>query len=305
MTLPAARLSPGTHFKGPLLAGNNTGGGLLQNVPLGQLDIVRSRYKTWLENFSKPVASAVPSTSLAAAGSGWAYTALNTPTTPLFAVTAEARCAQIDAGSKANSGYQVQNTTGGTTAATTVTNTPGPYTANDPDWDNQEMIWETRVGFISNSTTWDGMALLGIFVTDTSLLDTSTGLPTIASGGGFGFHVGITGTVTALGSSSAITAAGTATGLSIATLDTANVANYFTLGFRVRFGDSSTGVGVADYYVNGKKVVTISSGLPTMSGGSVFSNTLCLVNGAAQLSDLNVDYLYNACTAAGRTNTSL
>jgi len=300
MALPVSALSSGSHWQGPILASSAAQGGHFENVPLGDIDKVRSRYKTWLETFDHPVTAALPSTPLPTTA-GWTYTDINTATTPLFSVTLAERCALIDPGTKAQAGYQLQNNLAVATMGVANIRTMGPLVGVDPVWDNKELIWAARVGFKSDATAWDGMALLGVFVSDTSLLNNTTGVPSV-SAGGFGFHVGITGALTFLGTQSAITAAGTSTGVSILALDTAAVFNWFDLGFRVRFGDSSAGTGKADYYVNGRLVGTITTGLPTMA--TTYSNTIAVGNGAAQLTDLGIEYIYNAVTGPGRTNTS-
>jgi len=287
----------GTHFQGPVLASGRTAGGNLEDAPLAAIDRVRSVYKVFVENFDYPIASAAT-----LAGSGCTATDINTPTSPTYAVTGAAPYLLINPGSKADSGVELQ-WVAAVSQATYITPAQRflpPVVSTATLMDTRELFWFTRVGFMSDTTAWDGKALLGWFTTDTTLMTNTTGVPSVATGGGLGFHIGETGSLTYLGAQTAITAAGTDTGTSILALDTAATFQWYNLGFRCRWVDASAGTGVADFYVNGANVGSITTDLP-MASTQTYGTTFAIQNGPARASDMAVDYVVMGITRAGLT----
>lgn len=299
--MASGALRNGSHWQGPLLARNDADGGVFENVPLGYVDRVRSRYKCFLENFDYPVA--LVATGLT--GTGATITDINTATVPLLSVTSAEGFLLIDPGTKADSGTEIQwnAAVSQATYLTPATRVLGPIVSTATLMDNRELLFATRVGFRSDTTAWDGKVLLGWFTTDTTLMVNTTGVPSVATGGGIGFHVGETGVMTFLGAQTAITAVGTSAGVNILALDAAATMQWFDLGFRARWLDASAGTGQITYYVNGRNVGSITTDLP-MASTETYGVTYAIQNGPARDVDLAVEYIFTAITRPGHTNTS-
>lgn len=196
-----ARVS-GTHFQGPLLSNK----GVFDQLPIGAIDNARSPYKIYYEDFAEQAADAQIETM------GFTVTAINSPTSATEVITGAQRALLVNPGSKVDSGSELQFNIPSTAASLGSTFKIMPeFTQTTTLMDNQEIFFQVRMGTASDSATAnDSKYLLGFFVDDTALMAEATGLPTVAAGGGFGFHKGETGAVTLLSTEAAITAAGTA-----------------------------------------------------------------------------------------------
>ena len=287
----------GTHFEGPLLGSNKSGAGVFEDAPIGTVDRTRSNYRVCVENFGDyDMADLTVLQTL-----GVTYTDINTATAPTAVITKETGYLLLNAGTKADSGSEFQFNAAVTAAAVRPPfNTVGPQTSTTTLMDGRELFFQTRVGVSSNATAWDGKAIIGWMVTDTSLMATATGLPTVVAGGGIGFHIGEDGVLSYFAQQSAITAVPTTvTGVDLTTLAAANTFYWYDLGFRWKCTDASAGTGRVDFYLNGRKLGTaIGTDLP-MQGSDVYSVTYAIYNGPAQLSDLAVESVVTGITRAG------
>jgi hypothetical protein len=279
----------GSHYQGPILGSNRAGRGLFSDAPLGIVDKARSPFKIYDEHFTTDAADG----DLALRGA--TVTAINTPTAATEVVTSETGFLLINPGSKADSGTEVQfDVVANGTAANDVApwNLPPLITSTATLMDAREMFFYSRLALTSDSTAFDGHFIFGWFVKDTSLMTNTTGVPSVATGGGFGFHMSEDGILRRLGSEDAITANGTAVGNGKYDLDSVTAAadNWLTLGARARWVDASAATGQIDYYVNGALVATQVDSLP-MDSTETFALTAGIHNGPANVVDLKMDNL--------------
>jgi hypothetical protein len=290
-------LSSGTHWKGPLLGSDQAYGGIFEDAGMGDISTALSNYHIWFEDFNFPI----PDASLAEVGA--TLTDINTATTPTEVVVPASGFLLINPGTKADSGSEVQFNAA-MSQATMLANAvavPGLITSTATLMDRRELFWACRFGLMSDTTAWDGKVMLGWITTDTTLMSNTTGLPTLATGGGLGFHIGTTGLLTYFGQQAALTVAGTATNVSFLALTTAAVmGNWTTVGFRCRFNDASAGTGLATFYINGASVGQISTGLP-MASTEGYGVTLAVQNGPARDVDLGVDWMVTGISRPGIT----
>ncbi len=284
----------GTHFKGPLLGSSE----FFEDLPLGVVDRGRAIYKTWYEPFDVQMADTLLD------GRGATTTAIGLPAADSEVITGAAPYLLVNPGTTANTGNNIQVVAAPSQATytTPALRTFGPMTSTTTLMLGRELFWRQRVGVRSNATTWDGAMLLGVFVTDTSLIDATTGAPTVGTGGGIGFHIGIDGIMRAVCSQSAITSAayGTANlaetvGVTIgsgAYALTANTFKWFTLGFRAKWDATTITQGQVQFYVNDVLVANFrkTSAMP-ISSTQVYSVSFPVINGAAQESDLAIDHI--------------
>lgn len=279
-----------THWRGPILGADNAGGGLWRNVNLASVDEVRGPIKLLTENFTQVLASGdlatlgatVTTVGAVAANSDTAGTAASVLT--------------LNPGTAANTGYNIQFNAAITATVLKPLNilqTFDPSGASNLD--GREFVWFARFGLGSNATTWDGGALLGMFVTDAALLDPATMVPTVASTGGAGFHVGATGNISFIASNGAITAPGT-TLATLGTMSTATSAfKWYDAGFRYKqIQINGAGRLTAYFGPSGYNMLKVYDATTILDGN--LSNSLVILNGAANQSDLGVD-----CMAMGTT----
>jgi len=289
---------PGTHFAGPILGSPGAGKGVFAGAPLGSIDHVRSPYKVYVEDFNDAFVDG------GLAGAGWTLTDINTATSPAEVVDPETGYLLLNPGTKDDSGSQVQKILLPSQATYVVSSHDvlGPITSTATLMDNREIFFHTRVGpMVATGTTWDGKALVGWFTTDTSLLATAGGLPTVAAGGGFGFHIGEDGILSYVCSPDAITAAGTATSIDFSTLTTAATPEWTTLSARMRVVDASASTGQADFWVNGVHVGTIANAT-CMDSTEEFAYSMAILNGDNSIAhDLAVDSIVTGITRPGLT----
>lgn len=276
-----------------------SGAGLYRGLPADVLSRSGSPYQTWFEDFdSTPIADGE------LAGSGAVVTDINSATSPTEVADPATGYLLINPGSKADAGTEVQFTgaVSQTTAVSPLVKTPGTITSTATLMDNRELIWAARVGFQSGATTWDGKAIFGWITTDTSLLTSGTGVPSVAAGGGAGFHIAEAGTFTVFSTNAAVTAAGTSintpdfsSGLSAAT-----TLEWHEFGLRIRWTDASAGSGSTMFYIDGAHVATITDTQP-MDSTEGYNTTFGIVNGPSQVSDMAVDWVMTAISRPGIT----
>lgn len=288
----------GAHHEGPILGSDRSIKGLFEDVPLASIDQLRSPYQVYIEDFRHALVDGD------LAGAGWTYTNINTATSPTEVVDPETGYLLLNPGTKDDSGSQFQKILlpSQTTYTVPAHDVLGPITSTATLMDGREIFWYARVGFmVATGTTWDGKALIGWYTTDTSLLATAGGLPTVAAGGGFGFHVGEDGIISYNCSPDAITTAGTATSSDISTLTTAATPEWYTLGARMRVVDASASTGRADFYVNGALVGTITD-TTCMDSTEEFAFSIAILNGDNSIAhDLVVDHIVTGITRPGLT----
>jgi len=283
----------GSHFQGPIL-GNK---GVFDDLPLGAVDNARSPYKVYYEDFAEQAADAQVETM------GFTVTAINTPTAATETILGANRALLINPGTKADSGSELQFNIPSTAASLGSTFKILPeFVQTATLMDNQEIFFQVRMATQSDSATDnDAKWLLGFFVNDTTLMNSASGVPSVAAGGGFGFHKGELGAVTAVSTEAAITAAGTA--LSPArtevALGAANTNVWHTYAARCRVIDASAGTGQTDFWYDG--VYSGSLSTVPFDATDTSSFTIGVLNGPAQVADLHIDYILTGITRPGLT----
>ena len=290
----------GTHFQGPILGSSATDGGLFEDVPVAAFEQTRTPYQLQVEEFDYPFADGV------LAASGFTLTDIGSASSPSEVVDAATGYLLLNPGAGDDDGSQIAYNTAptGATTANPELKLLGPITSTATLMDNREMIMKFRVGFSSETTTWQGKACFGwIESTDTALMDPADGALTIAAGGGPGFHVGEDGVLGVFSTNAAVTSS-TATGTNVLT-DIAGVTAgdfvWYTLGFRTRWIDASAGTGHTDFYVNGKKTNTITDTMP-MDSTEAYAITFEYLNGPAGFNmDMAVDYVISGLSRPGIT----
>jgi hypothetical protein len=241
------------------------------------------------------------------AARGATITDLNTATSPTETVGSlgtsfSAHYLLINPGTKADAGTRVALTgirdyTGVTDIAPAL-NVPGTIVSTATLMDGKEFAWAARVGLQSNSATvWDGKAVFGWLVDDTTPMADATGALTLATGGGLGFHVAESGVISYFGQQAAVTSA-TASGFTHVPV-AANAPVWYDFEIRWKCTDASAGTGAASFWINGRLVGGISTALPMQSTQS-YMVTYAIQNGPTQLSDLAVAYNIVAVTGPGR-----
>lgn len=279
----------GTHWQNPLLVS----GGPLDDVPRGIVDGIAGPYKVWYEDFRE---NKVDGQFLL---SGWTVTDIGgSPTEQVL--LADKPMAKLAFGGTGDQGVQLQYDIVPAAAITGSAHKIIPeFTCSATFMDGQEMFFQVRMATNSNSATDNDVKyLLGMFVKDTSLLSTTTGLPTVADHGGFGFHKAELGAVTCVSSVAAITTAGTAMVPAVSELaDTVNTDNWHTYAARLRVIDASAGTGVCDFWYDGIHRLRLST--ITMDDVGVYSFSISGINGPSQLADLKIDYILTGMTRPG------
>ena len=288
------QVARGSHWEGPILGSDKSGGGVFNDVSLAVSDQVRSPYNVMVENFDHAFVDG------GLAGAGWTVTDINTATSPTEVVDPETGYLLINPGSKADSGTEIQKILlpSQSTYVVPAHKVLGPITSTATLMDNREIFFQTRIGLISESTAWSDRAVIGWITTDTSLMNTGTGALTIAAGGGFGFHIGEDGVLGSFCSPDAITTS-TATSYDF-TLVTANTPEWVVLGARMRVVDASASTGICEFFVNGSKVGEIVDAC-CMDSTEEFAYTMGIHNGAAIDADLAVDNIVTGITRPGLT----
>jgi hypothetical protein len=274
---------------------------LYSAVPTGAYDNVHGQYKVWVEEFNVISANAQLDTM------GWTNSDLNTATSATELVAAPANYLLINPGSKADSGTELQFKDAVTTGDVSQHHKIMPGWTNTATlFDSRSIFFETRVGYYSDTTAWDGAVLIGFFVQDTSVLIAADGLPGVPAGGGLGFHVGEGGAVTYLNTDAAITAAGTALSNSASWLvGVASTPTWHTLGARIDITDASENTGTTYFYYDGVLVDTVvNTANQPFDATEAYAFTYAVKNGPARDNDLCVDYLITGCTRPGLTTSS-
>ncbi len=278
-----------THFSGPILIN----GGPAAEAPIHTIS-PRSNYKSWIEEFSDDVADITALETL-----GWAETAITTPTAATVTALKENGYLAINPGTKADSGSQAQLNATPTAVTASPHKTCGPLTSTATLMDGRELFFEMRFGVMSDTTAWDGKALFGWCVTDTALLNATTGAAAIGTGGGIGFHIGETGVLSYF-TQSTTTYNAVDTGISILALDAAATFQWYTLGFRARWTDASAATGQVEFYRDGSLIGTVVDDMP-MTSTQTYSVSYSVLNGPARDSDVAIDYIITGVSRPGYT----
>lgn len=291
-----------THWKGPILGDHRAYGGLFEDVGIGEASRALSNYIVWYEEFhTEFVDGVIPEL-------GCTLTDRNTATVPATTVTAENNFLLLNPGTKADSGteYQFIAAPSQATYRAPAIRIPGLVTSTTTLMDNRELFWACRFGLASDlAGAWDGKVIMGWITTDTTMLINTDGLPGLPTGGGIGFHIGEGGLMTFFGQQAALTVAGTTTGVNFnaaPNLITVAMGNWNTVGFRWRCTDASDGTGRARFFVNGRQVGQILTGLP-MASTEGYGVSLGIQNGPTQLSDMGIDWMVTGITRPGLTAT--
>lgn len=289
----------GSHSRGPILGDNKSGDGLWEDFPLAVIDQIRSPYIVLTDDFKQIIADETAFNLLGATATASLGVAANTITGVFNRLT-------INAGTAANTGYaSVQFNSAGNSAVNNRYNVVPFTTGSVASGAGKELAWFARIGLVAATAgAWDGGALFGVFVTDTALLDLTTLLPTVAAGGGIGFHIGPTGVLSYVCNDSAITAAGT-TITTIPALTTSAV--FYDFGIRYKVSDFTNQKGNADFYFgaqgNMQKIAsTYQDGTLPITNTTVYSPSYAIINGAALATDIVLDahmFAYNRQAQTG------
>lgn len=292
----------GSHSRGPILGDNKAGDGLFEDIPLAYVDQVRSPYRVWVDRFGDTIVDETAFNLLGGTATASAGVAANS------IVGSAAGRLLINAGTAANTGYaSVQFNAAANSAVNNRYNALAIATSSTAFGNGKEVIWFARVGFSAAAAgAWDGGALLGWFITDTSLLDLITLLPTVAAGGGIGFHIGSTGAVTYVSNDAAITTAGAVQVGTIAALTSTVV--FYEFGFRFKTTDYTTQTGMADFYFGtqgnmAKVASTFQNGTLPVPNATTYSSSFALINGAAAATDMHLESLLMGLSRFGQTGT--
>jgi len=279
-----------THWSGPLLVG----GGLADEAPISVLD-PRSNYKVTVEQFNEDIPDIAGMETV-----GWAEAAINTPTAATVIATPESGYLLLNPGTKADAGTSLQRNLAPTAARVPSShNILGPITSTATLMDNRELFFETRIGVSGTTAAWDAKAIFGWIVTDVAMMGSGDGVVALDTGGGIGFHIGENGVLSYFTQSTTVYNA-VATTLDISTLGAANTIQWYTLGFRARWGDASAGEGVVDFYRDGSLIGTVADDMP-MTSTQVYSVSYEMLTGAALVNDLYVDYIATGISRPGHT----
>jgi hypothetical protein len=301
----------GTHFKGPLLSADNAGGGFYKDMPLSVVERSRSPYKIFYENFETQLAGGTKGANLGL--SGCTITEKGTATAAQASISGVLNYLDLYAGSAVDTGQEFQFILA-PNALTTISpdlHLLGPITTTGTYMDGKELFWEARVGIqCDTSADWTGSFLAGWCVTDTDLIEETTGALQIAAGGGFGFYASgdvPTGELGFFSSAGAISAGSLTNvqGINVVTDVAAagvGVIKWYKLGARMRILDASASTGVVDFYVNDKKVGTLNDQCCMDANAEVFSLTFASINGPGT-DDMHVivDYIMSGITRDGLT----
>jgi len=285
-------LGGGIHWKGPLLGSDEAGP--FEDIATSVWSDNSSRFKTYVEDFDSVMADG----ELAARGV--TVSDINTATSPTEVVTKETGYLLINPGTKADSGTHTQAVAAASSTIHPEFQTIGPIVSTATLMDSREMAFETRIGVQSDTTVWDGKVILGWLASDASPMGTD-GIPSLTTGGGIGFHFHSDGVLRYFARQTALTAVAhmTDTVIDITTLTTAAVFQWYKLGFRAKWADASAGTGAVSFFVNDRKVGEITTDLP-MASTQTYGVAFGVLNGAARVSDLAVDYVITAITGPGR-----
>jgi len=275
----------GSHSRGPLLGDNKALGGLLEDIPLGAADQVRSPYKTWVENFSQLLASGE------LAGIGGTVTTVGAVAGNNETVSA-GKGLTLNAGTAASTGYNVQINAALSSTTLTPIVFPSPISFGTAANNNRELVWFCRFGISSNAVTWDGAALVGLYVTDTSLTDASGNL-TVASTGGAGVHISTAGVISTAYGTGAITAPVATVGAVGATTASATTFKWYDFGLRHKQLTTTTGR-LRLYFGTTGNIQQVLDAAQALSG--TLTPSFVILNGAANQSDLVIDSMFTALT---------
>jgi hypothetical protein len=265
------------------------------------VDGIASPYKVWYEDFREPKLDGQFGLS------GWTVTDTGGGSPTEVVGIDGSLAAVLDLSATADDGVELQFDIVPAAAATGDGHQimPEITAAGDAVLDGKEIFFQTRMATNADSATAnDCKWLVGIFVKDTSLLSTTTGLPTVADEGGFGFHKGEGGAVTMLSTSAAIIAAGTACVPAVSELaQTASTDVWHTIAARCRLIDASAGTGVTDFWYDGIHRGRIEDTQPFDDDG-VYSFSIAACNGPASpgtVADIKFDYILTGMTRPGLT----
>lgn len=297
-------LSSGTHWAGPLLGSDKTGGGIFDDVPFKEWSELRSRWKLRLEDFDEDMASIAVANQI-----GWTETAVGVAAGRTMVVDKENGFLNVDADTVANEGTNAQLL--GTPSQVTYTNTNhksiGPITSTTTLMANRSLLFECRINFLQAvGTAWTNKLVIGWMTTDTALMGAVGGslIGTIATGGGLFFHIMPAGVVS-FGTQKAAfgTLAEVNTSVSVGTLSTTYLpANWLTLGFKAVWGPDPTATnnGYTDFYINNIFRGRVAGQNP-MTSTQTYAVTYELINGAAAAPqvDMAIDYILTGITRPG------
>jgi len=302
-------IGSGSHFEGPVLGSGKSFGGIFENVPQWAISQAASKYKVYYEDFKSPVADATALGTL-----GWAATAVGAVAANTTTVTTQNGFLLINAGTAADTGWNLQYNLSPITAAASAAphQIYGPVTSTATLMDDRELIFATRIGYAQLAGVWaagiGSKVVIGWTLSpDIALMTPTTGALTIGTGGGMVFHITeagrlnfVTQRTTTPATAITIRQAGTFPDATSATV----VGNWIEFGFRAVWDDASDNAanGYVQAFVNGQLVGTKVNDMP-MSSTEVYSVSIEVLNGPAASPDidLGVDYIMTAISRPGTT----
>lgn len=238
---------------------------------------------------------------------GWAEAAIGTPTASTVLVTPETGYLLVNAGTKADSGSSLQRNLHPTEPSVSrAHNIIGPMTSTATLMDARSMFFFTRIGFTGTITAaWLSKMLIGWCVTDVAMLNPTTGVPALDTGGGVYFHYSEAAVVSACTQTASAAADLTTIGTALdgANFTSASIpSQWVELGFVINWTDADAGTGTVFFYKDGSLVATKTDGLP-MTSTQVYSVSMELLNAdtTSQNVDMAVDYIITGVSAPGKT----
>ncbi len=282
----------GSHWQNPLMVS----GGPLDDVPRAVVDNAVSPYKVYYEDFKEQFAQHAEMTD-----AGWKVDDLGGANSSTI-IMGSKHALEIDCTDTDDDGIQIQFNIPHASDALVSTHQIIPeFVSTTTAMDGREMFFQVRMATDSSSAVLnDCKYLMGIFEENTAILTVAGGLPAVDAGGGFGFHKGEGGAVTALSTNAAITTAGTALVPAVSELaDTANQFNWHTYAARCRIIDASAGTGVTDFWYDGVHRGRISGTQP-FDSTETYSFTFAAAN-ATEDTDFQIDYILTGITRPGLT----
>jgi hypothetical protein len=232
---------------------------------------------------------------------GWTVADLGGANNSTIAVASN-HALEIDCTDTADDGIEMQfNIARADDAAIGQHNIIPSFISTTTAMDGREMFFQVRMGTdCSSATVGDGKFLMGIFENKAVILTVAGGLPAVDAGGGFGFHKGEGGAVTALSTNAAITTAGQALVPAVSQLaTTANQFNWHTYAARCRIIDASAGTGVTDFWYDGIHRGRIENTQP-FDSTETYEFVFAAAN-AVSATDYQIDYILTGITRPGLT----
>ena len=254
-------------------------------------------YTVQSENFNDEVTSATDLETM-----GWTEADIGTATARGTLNTAGDHYFTVNAGTKADSGVNMQYASVTTAASTSrphkiIT----PITATASNMDGRSLFMFARIGFAHTTAVWDNKLIFGWTLSDTSMMTAATGAQSIGTGGGLYFHFqeSAIGPVLFSAQRKAAAASTTEVWTQGAATSATVIGDWIDIGFVATWVDASDDAdnGTVYAYKDGALVATDSNNLP-MTTAAIYAVGIELLNGPAtsQNVDMGIDWMVTGVT---------